>query len=132
MIISKDDKNKIKDVLDQCRKVSYAFLFGSALKAMRPESDIDILVKADLTPQERSDLSVDLELILKRKVDIVLAQEAPCELVLKAFSAGVPLLVNNKENLKEDYLKNFYLYDEGTRPRELRRLRIKRMYSSGQ
>ena len=122
---------KIKELLSATKKIDYAFVFGSALRTPLPGSDVDILIGANLTSSERIDLAMKLELILKRKIDLVLAKEASCELVSKAFSKGMPVLINNKQSLKRDYLKNFYLYEEGTNLRQLRTSRIKRRYSYG-
>ena len=120
---------KIREVVSKSKKIDYAFLFGSVLKRPLPESDVDILLGAHLKPFEKIDLAVELELLLKRKVDIVLVNEAPCELVLKALSKGLPIMINDKVNLKSDYFRNFYLYEDRNILRELRIARIKRRYS---
>ena len=131
-MIKKDDINKIKEACSRVKPINYAFLFGSVTKRMRPDSDIDILLDGKITSSQRINLAMELEFILKRKIDIVLAQEASCELVLTAFSRGIPLLIRNKRNLKQDYLKNFYLYDDGQNLREIRTARIKNRYVRGQ
>ena len=69
-------------------------------------------------------LALGLELILKRKVDIVLTNQAAPELVLKAFSLGVTLCAKEKEELKEDYFKNLRLSEDG---KNLQRLKIAKM-----
>jgi len=120
---------KIKEVLLKHKKIDYAFLFGSVLKRTLPESDVDILLGAHLKPFEKIDLAMELELLLKRKVDIVLVNEAPCELVLKALAQGLPVLINNKQSLKRDYFKNVYLYEDRSTLRKLRISRIKKRYS---
>jgi len=120
---------KIRDVVSKSEKIDYAFLFGSVLKRTLPESDVDILLGAHLKPFEKIDLAMELELLLKRKVDIVLVNEAPCELVLKALAQGLPILINNKQRLKRDYFKNFYLYEDRSTLRKLRISRIKKRYS---
>ena len=130
-MIKKDQLNKIKEVCSKVQHLDYAFLFGSLTKRMRPESDIDILLNGKLPSFQRIDLAMELEFILKRKVDIVLVQEASCELVLTAFSKGIPLLIRNKKNLKQDYLKNFYLYDDSRNLRAMRTSRIKKRYAHG-
>ena len=119
---------KIRDILLQYQKIDYAFLFGSFLKHPLHDSDVDILLGASLNPSEKLDLAIELELILKRKVDIVLTAEASCELVLNALSKGVPLTINDKLSLKRDYFKNVLLYDDRTSLRILRIARIKRKY----
>jgi len=122
---------EIRKVLSEFEKIDYAFIFGSVLKKPLPGSDVDILVGAHLEPSGKIDLAMKLELILKRKVDVVPVKEAPCELVLKAFSKGLPVLINNRQKLKEDYFRNFHLYRDGTVLRRLRSLRLKRRYSYG-
>ena len=130
-MIKKGDLKKIKEVCSKVNHLDYVFLFGSATKRMRPGSDVDILLNGKIISSQRIDLAMELEFILKRKVDIVLAQEASCELVLTAFSKGIPLLIRNKKNLKQDYLKNFYLYDDSRNLREMRTSRIKTRYAHG-
>lgn len=120
---------KTREVLSKSRKIEYAFIFGSFLKRPLKNSDVDILLGADLKPFEQIDLSMELELILKRKVDLVLVKEASCELVLKTFSKGIPVLLNDKQGLKRDYFRNSYLYEDRITLRKLRIERIKRKYS---
>ena len=110
-------------------RIDYAFLFGSILKKPLNTSDVDILLGANLNSFEKIDLAMELELILKRKVDVVLAKEAPCELVLKAFSKGLPVIINDKQRLKTDYFKNVHLFEDRTTLRNLRISRIKRKYN---
>lgn len=123
-----EDIQKINEVLRQCGRIDYAFLFGSYLKHPMDDSDVDILLGAALDPSEKLDLAMKLELILKRKVDIVIAAEASCELLLNALSQGLPLIINDKARLKKDYFKNFRLFDERTSLRMLRMGRIKSKY----
>lgn len=123
---------KITGVLSKSEKIDYAFIFGSIFKKLLPESDIDILIGAYfLESFEKIDLAMELELILKRKVDIVLTNDAPPELILKALSKGIPVLIRNKQNLEKDYFRNFYLYEDGDALRKLRISRIKRRYKYG-
>lgn len=110
------------------KKIDYAFLFGSILKKPLPTSDVDLLLGANLSSFEKIDLAMELELILKRKVDVVLTKEASCELVLKAFSKGLPVMINDKQRLKNDYFTNIQLYDDRTTLRNLRLSRVKRKY----
>ena len=131
MGIVEDNKVKIKEALSKFEGIGYVFLFGSSLDKMRPESDVDILLGGDLTHADRTDLAMELELIFKRKVDVVLAREAPCELVLEALSKGTQLLAKDKAGLRNDYFKNFYLYDDARNLRELRRLRVKKRHAHG-
>lgn len=120
-----------KTLLTKVRSIRYAFLFGSSLKRPLPGSDIDILVGGSLTPRERTHLSIELEGIFKRKVDIVDAGNAPSELVLKAFATGVPLFIRNKRILSQDYFRNFYAREDNGALRALRLARVKRRYRNG-
>ena len=78
---------------------------------------------------EKLDLAMELELLLKRKIDIVLVKDASCELILNAFSKGFPVFIKDKVRLKRDYFRNNYLYDDTIPLRQLRIARIKRKYS---
>jgi len=127
--MSEEYIKKIREALSKFKRIDYAFIFGSVLKRPLQDSDVDILLGADLNTFEKIDLAMELELILKRKVDVVLVNEASCELVLKAFSKGLPVLINNKQSLKRDYFRNVYLFEDRSSLRELGILRIKRKYS---
>lgn len=131
MMMIEDYIGKIREVLSKSKNIEYAFVFGSALRRLLPESDVDILIGGKLNSFERINLAFELELILKRKVDVVPAQEARCELILKALSTGLPVLINNKQCLKRDYFRNFYLYEDGFTLRKLRISKIKRRYGYG-
>ncbi len=120
-----------KTLLTRVRSIRYAFLFGSSLKKPLPGSDIDILIGGPLTPRERTHLSIELEGIFKRKVDIVAAGNAPSELVLKAFATGVPLFIRNKRILNQDYFRNLYACEDNDALRALRLARVKRRYRNG-
>ena len=121
----KENIQKIQEILIRYTKIDYAFLFGSFLKHPLHDSDVDILLGTSGEASEQLDLAMELELVLKRKVDIVLAAEASCEIVLNALSKGFPLVINDKLSLKRDYFKNFHLFDDGTMLRKLRTARIK-------
>jgi len=123
-----EEIKKIKNTLLQYPKIDYAFLFGSYLKHPMNDSDVDILLGASMEPSEKLDLAMQLELILRRKVDIVITAEASCELLLNAFSKGLPLIINDKLSLKKDYFKNFRLFDERTSLRMLRMGKLKSKY----
>ena len=120
--------DEIKTVLAPVEGLDYAYLFGSALNRLLPDSDIDILVGGDLDFGRETRLSMDLSLRLKRNVDIVLAKEAPYELILNALSRGRPILVHKRKSLREDYFRNYFLYDANTSLRNIRLERIKRIY----
>ena len=127
----KDYLNLARGVLSRRSKIDYAFLFGSALTQLRPDSDIDILIGGRLNFDEKTDLAMELAVVLKRDVDIVLVSEASCELTLSVFSRGKPILVKSEKALKKDYFKTFHLYEQTSGLRALRVARIKREYGHG-
>jgi predicted nucleotidyltransferase len=131
MEISNTCIEHVKTLLMKAKTIRYAFLFGSSLKKLLPESDIDILIGGPLTFRERTHLSIELEGVFKRKVDIVIAGEAPSELVLKAFATGVPLLMRNKRALGQDYIRNFFQYEDNAALRALRLARVRKEYGHG-
>ncbi len=122
---------KIKDTLSGYKNIDYVFLFGSVLGKTLPDSDVDILIGGALDHSERINLAMELELVLKRKVDVVLQNEASCEIISKVFSKGKAVLINDKDILKKDYFKNFYRYEDTDSLRQLRILRIKRRHACG-
>jgi len=127
----KDYLNSTREVLSRRGKIDYAFLFGSALKQLRPDSDIDILIGGLLNFGEKSNLAMDLAIRLKRDVDIVLVSEASCELALNVFSRGKPILLKSEKALKKDYFKHYHLYEQTSGLRALRLARIKREFGNG-
>ncbi len=122
--------SEIKEVLTGVQGIHYAFLFGSALKRLLPDSDIDILIGGDLDFDAKTRLGMDLAVRLKRDVDVVLTKEAHCDVVLNAFSRGEPVLIRNRELLKEDYFKNYRLCDASTSLRKIRLDKIKEKYGN--
>ena len=121
---------EIRAVLSQAEGLDYAYLFGSALHRLLPESDIDILVGGDLDFEGRTSLAVELSLRLKRNVDLVPAKEASHELILSALSQGLPIFVREKGSLRRDYFQNYFLYDANTSLRNIRLQRIKTVYAA--
>ena len=126
--MKKEILQQTKEVLLRHPAIHYAFIFGSILNKPLKESDVDILLGASLSPSEKLDLAMELELLMGRKVDIVLVNDASCELVLNALSRGLPVFIREKNRLKKDYFRNSYLYDDNTTLRQLRISRIKRKY----
>jgi predicted nucleotidyltransferase len=119
---------EIKEILSEIEGIDYAYLFGSALKRLLPDSDIDILLGGDFDFDRRTSLAMELALRLKRNVDLVLAKEASYELILNALSQGRPIVINNRDFLKRDYFKSYFLFDANTPLREIRRHRVKEKY----
>ncbi len=124
--------SKIQTFLCERKSIDYAVVFGSVLSnRMRPDSDVDVMIQGRINPDQRIKLSLELEKILHRRVDVVLVDEASCELVLEALKTGRIIIRRNYARLKKDYLKNFYLYDDTTNLRRLREERIKRRLTRG-
>jgi len=122
--------DEIRAVLSQAEGIDYAYLFGSALKRLLPESDIDILMGGDLDFEQRTSLAMELSIRLKRNVDLVPAKEASYELTLNALSQGHPIFVSKKESLRQDYFKSYFLYDANTSLRNIRLERVKRVFAA--
>jgi len=131
MMLSEVDIEKIKSVVSQRKEISYAILFGSALERLLAHSDIDLLIGGNLDRKIRSDLSMALALQIHRPIDIVLTKEARCDVVLKAFSSGAPLVVHDKGKMKEDYFEHYRLCDQARSLRKIRLERLKRVYGNG-
>lgn len=108
--------------------IKYAVLFGSALKNLRKNSDIDILVGGELDFNDILELSVEAEKILKRKVDIVYADKAPARLVLKAMANGQKILMKDEEYFKRDYFKNLRIADDSAGLYRIREEKTRRSF----
>ena len=121
---------EIKGILSRLERVDYAYLFGSALKRVLPDSDIDILLGGDFDFEQKTRLAMELSLHLKRNVDLVLAKEASYELILNALSRGCPIFVHRKESLRQDYFNSYFLFDANTPLRNIRLERVKRIYAT--
>ena len=99
-MLSEDEIEKIKSLVSSRRGVAYAILFGSSLKRLLTNSDIDLMVGGELSPGEKADLLMELTVQLGRQIDLISAKEALCDLVLHAFSSGILILVRDRERLK--------------------------------
>jgi predicted nucleotidyltransferase len=130
-MLSETEIEKIRSAVSGRRGVAYAILFGSALKRLLSHSDIDLMVGGELSPVEKADLLMELAIKLGRPIDILSPKEAACDVVLRAFSSGIPILVRDTERLKEDYLKNYRLSDQGDSLKRIRLERLKRVYGNG-
>jgi predicted nucleotidyltransferase len=130
-MLSEVEVEKIRSVVSSRRGVAYAILFGSALKRLLAHSDIDLMVGGELSSAEKADLLMELAVELRRSIDIISPKEAQCDVVLRAFSSGIPILVLDAERLKEDYLRNYRLCDQRDPLRRIRLERLKRVYGNG-
>jgi predicted nucleotidyltransferase len=131
MTDTKEIIEKIAHILRPVKSIGYVFLFGSALRKLLPQSDVDILIGGELDINQRLLMTAELSRGLSRNVDLVLVREAHCELVLKAMSQGVPVFVQNREMLKQDYITNWRSFDDNTGLRGIRFARIQRQYANG-
>jgi len=130
-MLSEAEIEKIRSVVSNKKGVAYAILFGSALKRLSIHSDIDLMVGGELSPVEKVDLLMELAIELGRPIDILSPKEALCDVVLRAFSSGIPILVRNRKQVKEDYLNNYRLCDQRNPLRRIRLERLKRVYGNG-
>ena len=128
---TKEIIDKIDQVLRPVESVAYAFLFGSALQRLLPQSDIDILIGGTIDFDRKLLLTAELSGKLSRNTDLILVSEAQCELVLKAMSQGVLIFERNRETLKQDYIRNWRCYDDNTSLRRIRFARIHQEYAYG-
>jgi predicted nucleotidyltransferase len=130
-MLSEAEIEKIRSAVSGRKGIAYAILFGSALKRLLPHSDIDLMIGGELSPVEKADLLMELAIKLGRPIDILSSKESACDVVLRAFSSGIPILVRDTERLKEDYLKNYRLSDQGGSLKRIRLERLKRVYGNG-
>ena len=130
-MLSEGEIEKIRSVISDRRGVAYTILFGSALKRLLAHSDIDLMVGGDLSPVEKADLLMELAIKLRRPIDILSPKEAACDVVLRAFSSGIPILVRDREGMKEDYIRNYRLCDQKDQLKRIRLERLKRVYGNG-
>jgi predicted nucleotidyltransferase len=131
MTIPGETIEKIEQELGRAESIDYAFLFGSALRRLLPESDIDILIGGTIDFDGKMLLTVKLSTLLKRHVDLVVTREARCELVIEAMSKGRLIFVKDRDSLKRDYLRNWRRLDDNTGLRRMRIERIKQQYVYG-
>jgi hypothetical protein len=89
------------------------------------------MVGGELSQAEKADLLMDLTIQLGRKIDLISPKEALCDVVLRAFSSGIPILVRDRERVKEDYFKNYRLCDQKDPLKRIRLERLKRVYGNG-
>jgi predicted nucleotidyltransferase len=130
-MLSEAEIEKIRSVVSSRVGVAYAILFGSALKRLRAHSDIDVMVGGELGPAEKADLLMELAIQLGRQIDLISPKQALCDVVLRAFSSGIPILIRDRERVKEDYLKTYRLCDQGDSLKRIRLERLKRVYGNG-
>ncbi len=130
-VLAEAEIDKIKSVIYNKSEIAYVYLFGSARHRLLSHSDIDLMIGGELSPDERADLSMRLSLELGRQIDLVFSGEARSEVLLRALSSGIPILVRDRERVKDDYFKNFHLNDQATPLKRIRLERLKKVYRNG-
>ena len=123
------DQKYIQDIkahFQDKQGVDYVIVFGSAVRDLRPDSDIDILVGARLNFQQKVNSALSLEQQVGRKVDVVCIDDAECTLALEAFAKGMPVVLNDRQRLKRDYLRKFREYEDNIPLRYIREAKLKR------
>jgi len=130
-MLSEAEIEKIRFIVSRRKGVAYAILFGSALKHLLSHSDIDLMIGGELSSAEKADLLAELAIELRRDIDILSPKEALCEVVLRAFASGNPILVRDKDRIKEDYLKNYRICDQRDPLKRIRLERLRRVYGNG-
>ncbi|MBU0500269.1 MAG: nucleotidyltransferase domain-containing protein [Gammaproteobacteria bacterium] len=101
MNTSRSLESQLTTRLVQQGHIRLAYLFGSLAKGNeRPDSDIDIAVKADapLTPQQKIDLIEELATLTGRPVDLVDLRQAGEPLTGQILSHGKRLLGSDEEH----------------------------------
>ena len=116
---------KIQDYFKNKRKVSYVVLFGSALKHLKKDSDIDLLIDHGSSFEQRLSYAADLEQLVGRRVDVVPVDGTYYDLALQAFAYGKIIVRRNEQRLKEDYFRVRRIADDNL---PLERIRRERLY----
>ena len=103
----------IKAILEKCPEVLAAYLHGSALVSSHPH-DIDIALylypevfeglsrNGEISLSFAIPLELDLERLLKHKVDVQILNRAPLSFKYRVISDGI-LLVDKDSNLRSDF-----------------------------
>lgn len=110
-------KEKVKKIAEKEKNITAVFLFGSSVEGFSNEkSDLDFgivigdgKVKVDL--QEQLGLGVVFSDVLKKKVDVVLLNNAPLSFTYGVFSKGVSLFERNRIQTSGfiEYIMDMYL-----------------------
>jgi predicted nucleotidyltransferase len=89
--------HELRRVLEEEEAIAYALLFGSGGRgALRPTSDVDVAVEVrPAAPRDTATLgrlAARLESAARRRVDLVLLDEAPAPLAYRIFRDGRVIL----------------------------------------
>jgi len=117
MDISKDRLSSLKEYFDKAEGISFSFLFGSRSKGLNRTSsdyDIGIYFKPDdprfveiEDSKEYPDLDIiwtDLELMLKKEVDLLVLNNAPSHLASIIITQGIPILIKDEKLFSKFFL----------------------------
>lgn len=87
---------KVAECLSKDKRVIFAYLYGSQARGnMRGDSDVDIAIYLENLNQDpllEEDISLKLESILHRRVDVRVINKAPSSFVNQVLKDGVLLL----------------------------------------
>jgi len=132
MTLQQKHINDIHSYFKNRHKVSYVILFGSGLKHLRPDSDVDLLLGGSVPFPDRLTYMADLERCLGRKVDIVPVQSTFYDLALQAFAYGRLIVTHNRNHLLRDYFRCRRAYDDNLPLQHIRAERLRRIFIHGQ
>ena len=117
MDISEDKFSSLKEYFNKADNISFSFLFGSRSKGLNRISsdyDIGIYFKPDNSryieiegTKEYQSLDIiwtDLELVLKKEVDLVVLNNAPSHLASIIINQGVPILIKDEKLFSRFFL----------------------------
>jgi len=106
-------KNKIKFLLSTQDKVEFAYLFGSYAKGdYTDKSDVDIAVYlSDASFDTRLDVSHTLEVMLKKRVDLVVLNDVKNMFLLEAILKEGIVIKDAEERAFFEVEKNHAIID---------------------
>ncbi len=112
-------------------RIDYVILFGSSVSRLKPDSDVDLLVGGKIGSRQKIDAALFLEKKIGRKVDVVCVEDAGCVLALEAFAKGLAVVIHDREQLKRDYFRKFYEYEDSIPLHRIRADKAKRELAYG-
>ena len=120
----------LKNVFGRYKRIHYVVLFGSAArKKLRANSDIDVMVGGSLTFNQRTRLMADLEMQLKRPVDIMLSSNADSDVALSAFAKGIPIIVHDESIFKKDFFRHYYHVEDAMYLKMIKAAKLRRSFN---
>jgi predicted nucleotidyltransferase len=93
------DADAVAGALGSAPEVLVGYVFGSVASGTAgPASDLDVAVLTGdpISPHRRLELLADLQASVRRRVDLVLLQEAPPALGFRVLRDGVAVLVRDE------------------------------------